>query len=715
MSGNQQALLMAGGGSSTPPVLRCVGDPYYDPVTGDPFWSNVILLLRGNGAAGGTIFTDSSEDNLTASVGSPGITTQPDTASFSGSAIQTTLGSAWISFTFPDPIQTSEPFTIEGFVQVVSRSPATAGYADGTMSILRFLSGGPTGTKIVEVSGAGNSSVQVTFSAPAAQTVTLASFTNRFHFAAVRPAGSSVISVYINGVFLYNGSSTSGIDCLRIGASPLDVTRRASAFVDEVRVTKGVARYGTNFTVPTQEYPGFFQAPGFTTLSLHGDAVADSSAQTKTLNNLGVTTSTAESRFGGNSLFFNGSTNYITATPLAGFFLGSLPFTVEAWVYPTFYGTVDRPIFNLCEANIVSFAYIGFSILGGANAGRLQAVVRPATGGSFVLLLSNPGDVVPLNQWTNIAFSFSGANAYVFINGVLVGTSASWVAYPDAKVLFVGIGSFGNNFTAATLGRFQGYLDDLRVTVGAARYTATYTPLPTVTFCESTSDQFTGQVNGTDFPRGQEVVSSQGTIRVLNPWVRLQGQQLLSTQGSLTGALPNRTFALTGQQIQAQTGVASPPGKTVALSGARVDVRAGALRVPPYPDLVSSEVSAGPQAFPGTDVPAATAAFSTDGTYTVTYAGGSVRTGNWIDVAGSAYNIADIATQYSIRTVLTAFPSLVTSSAPLPAALGTTISFFVVPGIGSFTVGVLVVPKINNPRYGELGYVSQTDIEFRIE
>jgi hypothetical protein len=76
------------------------------------------------------------------------------------------------------------------------------------------------------------------------------------HVAAVRSSGN--VGIYVDGVLQgatvsIPGTCTSS-NALRIGYNPRD-GQYLSGYLNDVRITKGVARYTSNFSVPTEAFP----------------------------------------------------------------------------------------------------------------------------------------------------------------------------------------------------------------------------------------------------------------------------------------------------------------------------------------------------------------------------------------------------------------------------------------------------------------------------
>lgn len=225
-------------------------------------------------------------------------------------------------------------------------------------------------------------------------------------------------------------------------------------------------RFGT--TGPTD--------PNFSNVSLllHGDGtngsttIIDSSPSPKTLTVSGnAQISTAQSRFGGASLFFDGSGDFITISnseTLSDFDFHAGDFTAEAWVFPRVNSGViciaaKRPATSATGWLFSDIDFSGF--IDGAWRQSVITAPRPT-----------------LNQWTHVALIRSGNDFRLFHNGTQVGNT-----YTQSGILQnlvtqpVRIGMVGGTTEIPT----NGYIDELRITKGVARYTASFTP-PTAPF-----------------------------------------------------------------------------------------------------------------------------------------------------------------------------------------------------------------------------------------
>ena len=138
-------------------------------------------------------------------------------------------------------------------------------------------------------------------------------------------------------------------------------------------------------------------------------------------------------------------------------------FTIECWVYLTSTSADSCIIDTRPGAN--SGNYFLFYLW--TNAGGQQPTLSWYVPGGYVLSTGT----VSANTWTHLAVTRSGTTIRSFINGVQQQSATNSTAYanPGAPYPYI-----GDAYGGSTV--FQGYIDDLRITRGYARYTATFTP-----------------------------------------------------------------------------------------------------------------------------------------------------------------------------------------------------------------------------------------------
>ena len=201
-------------------------------------------------------------------------------------------------------------------------------------------------------------------------------------------------------------------------------------------------------------------------LLLHGNGtngsttITDSSPSPKTVTPFGnAQISTAQSKFGGASIAFDGAGDYLaTNLSINNSFIQN-DFTIECWIYVT--STNEGGAFGL-----IGNQYFGV---------RLQSSqdVFYFNGSSSTPSISM-GSSLTRGAWNHIAMTKSGTTGYGFVNGVSTGSTS--VVSPSITTSNLHIGFYFN-----TPFVFAGYIDEFRVTTGIARYTANFTP-PTAPF-----------------------------------------------------------------------------------------------------------------------------------------------------------------------------------------------------------------------------------------
>jgi len=288
------------------------------------------------------------------------------------------------------------------------------------------------------------------------------------HVAVCRISGTT--EMFLNGVSQGTWADTTNYtspSVLRLGYNQSG-SASGAMLVDSVRVTKGVGRYPSNFTPPTTAFPT--SAPPQATDPYYSDVVlllqdslTDESPQGQTLTVAGNTAvSTVESKFG-SSISFDGSGDWITAAPDSSLVFGVSPFTVEFFMY------WDGTVTGTPWMGVVG-AHDGYGV-------DRYGIFMNANGITHYIQTQFPAvSAVPANQWVHIASTRDSSGVCrFFIDGVLKSTvtdTGNLTATHGFRV--------GNDFN---LNRppFSGYLDEIRVTKGVARYTSTFSP-PTTAF-----------------------------------------------------------------------------------------------------------------------------------------------------------------------------------------------------------------------------------------
>ena len=236
----------------------------------------------------------------------------------------------------------------------------------------------------------------------------------------------------------------------------------------DVRITKGTALY----TGSTMSLPAVPLTPVSNTqlmLNSTNSGITDATAKNDLVTVGNARISTAQSKFGGSSMYFDGNGDYLSLAETVTLNFGSSDFTIEGWIYPVTTVGANRPIWST-GTNSSNW----MSLYLHTTAGRPEFAI--ISGGSTIIDLF-PSDVVSTNAWYHIAVTRSSSTFRMFLNGTLISSGTSSTAVPDYTDSYrVGYGRWNGD-----TGVYDGYINDLRITRGVARYTTTFTP-PTTAF-----------------------------------------------------------------------------------------------------------------------------------------------------------------------------------------------------------------------------------------
>ena len=288
---------------------------------------------------------------------------------------------------------------------------------------------------------------------------------NQWSHVAMTRQGST-LRFFINGVVDPTTYSVGGT--INGGTNPLFITNSKDYAINsawgsegywaDFRIVNGTAVYTSSFTPPTAPLTAITN----TTLLLNFTNGGISDATSK--NNLqtvgGAAISTAQSKFGGSSMAFDGTGDYLTIPNNVLFALGTGDFTIECWAYLT--AGSNNGLWQLASSAFPGVAGLAVSLFSGQwniyyqNGSQIYGYGTVTTG-----------------AWYHVALVRQSGSLYIYSNGVKYTVASDTTNYTGTTLVI------GGYYSTSQL--WNGYIDDFRITRGLARYTANFTP-PTQAF-----------------------------------------------------------------------------------------------------------------------------------------------------------------------------------------------------------------------------------------
>jgi hypothetical protein len=301
------------------------------------------------------------------------------------------------------------------------------------------------------------------------------------HVAIIRSSTSTNgVAYYINGAasgtatdannYTTNVTLNIGTTNGNSGVSPI------TGYLSGVRVVKSQALASGAFTIPSA--PVTTSAVGWTGANAAGSITGTVSLLTsftnggiidatgknvlETVGNAQI--STTQSKFGGSSMYFDGTGDRLKAlyTPNLLFLSGN--FTVEMWLYKA-----SNTAYMTACGNISTAVSNAWSVIGDATGNKITWY----SNGSFVLTSTTS---LSTSTWYHVAIARSGTTIKMFINGTEEASATDSLNYNVTNDVIIG---HDNQLISGR--EWNGYIDDLRITKGYARYTASFTA-PTAAF-----------------------------------------------------------------------------------------------------------------------------------------------------------------------------------------------------------------------------------------
>ena len=281
---------------------------------------------------------------------------------------------------------------------------------------------------------------------------------NQWYHVAVTRSGST-FTMYINGesvgTYTSTGSATGTGDKALIIGSSTSGDADFHGYIADVRVINGTVVYTGNFTPPTEPT----SSTGTEIHVIGNDANIIDKSQTTTLTLSGDTTaSTTQTKYASSSIYLDGTGDYLDIIEDDGFNFGTGDFTIEFWMWPAAIGTE-----NIILESRATHTDTGFLVM--LNGG----VIKTITGGAII----TTGTTTPtINSWYHVAVVRDSTSMRVYING----TEESGSAAGNTSNVTNPFGKFRVGTRFDVFNSFNGYIEDLRITKGLARYTANFTP-----------------------------------------------------------------------------------------------------------------------------------------------------------------------------------------------------------------------------------------------
>jgi hypothetical protein len=452
--GQETLTLSLGSQFNSTNVSLAINDTSLTPVAGDIYQDNNVLLMHFDGANNSTTFTDVKGHTFTR-VGSTVISTSQSKFGGSSGYFNGTDAALTTPFTQDFHLNGTTSWTIEGWFRLNGLKSQNTALSIGTFGSSAYiqLQVGNTAGEIVfaEGTGWGWQAVATTSGANLAPG-------SWYHIAIVR--NGSNLSIYRNGVAVYNSSSfafsaNSTATTVYVGSYFNQDPSWFNGYVDDLRITKGVARYTSNFTVPDAAFSDLKNEnvdPFFNNVTalLHFDGNA-TDVKGHTFTSTGVTYDAVNRKFGQAAVV----TNSPVTTEHADFAVGTSDFTIEMWVNPL--GTTnDQGLFH-----------VGTSLSPGAS-GLAMAIKNNLLYYRWDNTYYSLAGAISAGTWSHIALTRSSGVVCVFVNGVRLYTNTNTSNYTGGSL------QVGRYFSSAY--GLSGRMDDFRFTKGVARYITNFTP-----------------------------------------------------------------------------------------------------------------------------------------------------------------------------------------------------------------------------------------------
>jgi hypothetical protein len=213
----------------------------------------------------------------------------------------------------------------------------------------------------------------------------------------------------------------------------------------------------------------------YTKLLLHMDDVAlsDSSPSSHSVQKKGdVLRSSAQSKFGGYSGYFDGVGDYLQIPDSNDWHLADEDFTLDFWVRFTSLPGGEHPVSFSQRGNNTSNK--SWTASYNVDGNKLKLVYSTDGSNNIVLEVSwSPTTHV----WYHVAYVRNGSDLKFFVDGNQIGTTQNMgTDYIFDSTSEMVIGTLTTGGTSQYWNELFGYIDEMRLSKGIARWTSNFTP-----------------------------------------------------------------------------------------------------------------------------------------------------------------------------------------------------------------------------------------------
>jgi hypothetical protein len=314
------------------------------------------------------------------------------------------------------------------------------------------------------------------------------------HLAISRASG--VTRLFINGVVstnTYTDTNDYGSTKPIVIGAQFNGTTAYIGYVDDFRVTKGLARYTTTFTPSTTAFVNDTN----TVLLLHCNGTNTSTAfpddgGVRSQNGISAfgnaQISTAQSKFGSASALFDGTGDRLNVANNDLLYWNTQPYTVEYWCRVTAFAASQPFDDPTVTGNMDPASDADYWSFGPDNSGNLT--FKYYNGASVTV---KDTDTMALNTWYHCAAVITSNTIKIYLDGV----EKASAAISGTPQFGTGYGGLNIGWGRSTSGRsYNGYLDEIRIS-NSARYTSGFTA-PTAAFTNDGNTVLLIHANGTN-------------------------------------------------------------------------------------------------------------------------------------------------------------------------------------------------------------------------